>query len=144
MDAAWRTPGAIVPLATPGWRPTGLADGVLFLQAETVSVQRGNEIITTVVTPGTEDQALRYLRPPAESWYLRHPNPLCGGAATVLTFVLQAVQPSGLFAAHQAAGRAIGHAICADHPRLLKLNTAEVLSSIHAEPVEEGIWILSF
>jgi hypothetical protein len=146
MDTSWRVPGPVVDISSPNWRPTGLADGVVFLSPrgfyQQVPSADGSRLAFTMIEPGTEEQALRYLRPCSAEWYLMHPR--MHGVSRVIDLSLDAAQPCGLWDAPRKAKRQLVHHIVADHPRVEQINDPQVLGGLRAEQVEEGIWLLAF
>lgn len=143
MDATWKQPGAEIAETDPAWLPTGRADGVLYLlPTESAHVVAG-ELLVRVDAPGTEMQAMRYLRSASEAWRLQHPGQKGLLYCQSLNLAILAERAGGLFRLAAQRRQTICNRWCAEVPGLDQLGDPAVLLRVQAEEAEEGVWVLS-
>lgn len=71
--------GPAIDFSKPFWRPTGTAEAVFYLGEkllgeEMVASDAGRTLVRVLLSRSRQDQAMRYLRPCAQSWYVDHPG----------------------------------------------------------------------
>lgn len=131
-------PGAPVNPAIRGWRPTGDADAVFYLSAiEIVRHDGGPRPVVEVLVPSLERQALRYLRPCSDKWYLRMPDH--GGVMEDLRLRgFNTWLPEKLQQDADEQQRPIGHFISPESP--LAKDALMLRHNLEWVEVEQGLW----
>jgi hypothetical protein len=99
------------------WRPTGTAEGVFFLGDKPSVVEQeervGDVVLKVVEGVSLEMQAMRYLRPCAQSWHANTPGQHGVRMSIELNGVLDILDP-GLKAQALASGRPVRHFFASD------------------------------
>jgi hypothetical protein len=138
--------GVEIDFSKPFWRPTGPSTGpdAVFYLGEKVSYEEvvnlvGSNVLTRVVLhPSLQEQALRFLRPCVDAWYVEHPGFHGITCCPDLRGLLDCL-PAELREESQSKGLQVQHQIASDSP--LSQDPWKVRrGEVRWERAEEGIW----